>query len=101
SRSVCVVFAPTNAHFRKIASNVHEILSRGGRIILITDRQGMEFFAGESRASIQFLLVPESGEVSVAFVYSVVAQLLAYNTAKSMGRNTDRPRNLAKSVTVE
>jgi glucosamine--fructose-6-phosphate aminotransferase (isomerizing) len=101
SRSVSIVFAPSNAHFRKIASNVHEILARGGRIILLTDRRGMDFFAGESQTAIQFILVPDSGDASVAFVYSVVAQLLAYNTAKSMGRNTDRPRNLAKSVTVE
>jgi glucosamine--fructose-6-phosphate aminotransferase (isomerizing) len=100
-RSVSVIFAPSNAHFRKIASNVCEILARGGRVILLTDHQGMSFFADQASGAVQFILLPETGALSVVFVYSVAAQLLAYNTAKSLGRNTDRPRNLAKSVTVE
>jgi glucosamine--fructose-6-phosphate aminotransferase (isomerizing) len=98
-RSVSIILAPYNELFDKMASNVHEVLARGGRVVLVTDEIGAAKFKGES--GVVCVVVPTSGDVSCAFVYSIVAQMLAYNTARSLGRDLDRPRNLAKAVTVE
>ncbi|MFJ5488758.1 glutamine--fructose-6-phosphate transaminase (isomerizing), partial [Hansschlegelia beijingensis] len=92
-----VVLAPYDALFEKTASNMQEVAARGGRIVLITDREGAAH-AGDTLATI---VVPDSFAFVSPLIYAIPVQLLAYHTAVFMGTDVDQPRNLAKSVTVE
>jgi glucosamine--fructose-6-phosphate aminotransferase (isomerizing) len=78
----------------KLRNNIFEIQSRGGPVVLITDKE-QEHFKG-----IQ-ILVPQSNKYLSPIINGVVTQILAYETALILGNNVDQPRNLAKSVTVE
>ena len=93
-----IVMAPRTALFDKIVSNMQEVLARGGRIVLITDRQGRRM-AGDGLWRV--IEMPELPELVAPILYAVPAQLLAYHTAVAKGTDVDQPRNLAKSVTVE
>ncbi len=75
-------------------SNVQEVKARGGTVICITSGRPLE----DCDASI---VAPECDEVVSPLVFAPIYQLLAYYTAVNLGRNVDRPRALAKSVTVE
>lgn len=103
AHSVCIVLAPYDELFSKMLSNVQEIIARQGKVIFLTDKQGAESLLKQNISSQQLsiILAPETQNISKAFVYSVLCQILAYKTAKLKGCNIDRPRNLAKSVTVE
>jgi len=81
----------------KTLSNVEETVSRGANVITIA-REGDE---GAERIARVALPVPEAPEITSPLVSSVPLQLLAYYVAKSRGLDVDKPRNLAKSVTVE
>ena len=81
----------------KTLSNVEETVARGARVIAIA-REGDEAAGHVGRAT---LPVPETSEILSPFVCAVPLQLLAYRVAKARGLNVDKPRNLAKSVTVE
>ncbi|HXL68056.1 MAG TPA: glutamine--fructose-6-phosphate transaminase (isomerizing) [Xanthobacteraceae bacterium] len=93
-----VVIAPHDKVFDKTASNMHEVLARGGRIILVTDPKGAAA-AGISAETI--LTLPEMPATVTPLVYALPVQLLAYHVAVQRGTDVDQPRNLAKSVTVE
>ena len=93
-----VVMAPRDALFDKTTSNMHEVIARGGKVILITDEAGAAE-AGED-AWIT-LLMPKIAPILTPILYALPAQLLAYHTAVAKGTDVDQPRNLAKSVTVE
>ncbi|MCG6858112.1 MAG: glutamine--fructose-6-phosphate transaminase (isomerizing) [Salaquimonas sp.] len=93
-----VVVAPHDHLFEKTVSNMQEVAARGGRIILITDRQGA---AEASIATEHTLIMPDMPEIITPLAYALPVQLLAYHTAVVMGTDVDQPRNLAKSVTVE
>ncbi|MDJ1016066.1 MAG: glutamine--fructose-6-phosphate transaminase (isomerizing) [Paracoccaceae bacterium] len=93
-----IVMAPTDALFDKTVSNMQEVLARGGRIVLLTDRRGAETAAEGTMAVIE---MPEVPDLLAPILYAVPAQLLAYHTAVAKGTDVDQPRNLAKSVTVE
>jgi glucosamine--fructose-6-phosphate aminotransferase (isomerizing) len=93
-----VVIAPHDKVFDKTASNMHEVLARGGRIILVTDPKGAAS-AGISAETI--LTLPEMPATVTPLVYALPVQLLAYHVAVLRGTDVDQPRNLAKSVTVE
>lgn len=77
----------------------HEVspMARGGQIILISDKAGLE----EAGHSAHALTMPSVSPFIAPFVYAVPAQMLAYHTALARGTDVDQPRNLAKSVTVE
>jgi glucosamine--fructose-6-phosphate aminotransferase (isomerizing) len=93
-----VVIAPHDRVFEKTASNVHEVLARGGKVILLSDGRGI----GEiGLQKITPLMMPSMGENFAPIVYAVPLQLLAYHVALARGADIDKPRNLAKSVTVE
>ena len=92
-----VVVAPRDKHFEKTISNMHEVIARGGRPLLISDAQGIKD-AGAVWASIE---APETDPMLSPIVYSALVQMLAYFTATTKGTDVDQPRNLAKSVTVE
>ena len=94
----CVVVAPSDKHFEKTISNMHELIARGGRPVLISDAAGIAK-AGPVWASIE--TPPLTDPLLGPLVYAVPVQLLAYYTATAKGTDVDQPRNLAKSVTVE
>ncbi|NNE79357.1 MAG: glutamine--fructose-6-phosphate transaminase (isomerizing) [Silicimonas sp.] len=93
-----IVMAPANGLFDKTVSNMQEVMARGGKIVLITDRKGREM---ASEGTWQVIEMPEINELMAPLLYAVPAQLLAYHTADAKGTDVDQPRNLAKSVTVE
>ncbi|MDW3184503.1 glutamine--fructose-6-phosphate transaminase (isomerizing) [Roseobacter sp.] len=93
-----VVMAPRDALFDKTVSNMQEVIARKGRVILVSDRQGIEEAGDGTFASIELPTVPD---IMTPILYAIPAQLLAYHTAVAKGTDVDQPRNLAKSVTVE
>ena len=92
-----IVLAPRDALYDKTVSNMQEVMARQGRVILVSDRAGLDE-AGPVWAQLQMPSVPD---LLAPIVYAVPAQLLAYHTALARGTDVDQPRNLAKSVTVE
>ena len=81
----------------KTLSNVEETVARGARVIAIARADDVAAW----RVAQVMLPVPEVPEILSPLVCSVPLQLLAYHVAKARGLNVDKPRNLAKSVTVE
>ena len=93
-----IVMAPRDALFEKTVSNMQEVMARHGKVLLISDAQGVaEAGAGAWRT----LTLPDMPPVFAPILYALPAQLLAYHTAIAKGTDVDQPRNLAKSVTVE
>ncbi|MBI1365623.1 MAG: glutamine--fructose-6-phosphate transaminase (isomerizing) [Alphaproteobacteria bacterium] len=93
-----IVIAPPDALFEKTISNMHEVMARGGKALLISDRAGIAAAGDGLWASIE---APTVEPILAPIVYAVAIQLLAYYTATNKGTDVDQPRNLAKSVTVE
>jgi glucosamine--fructose-6-phosphate aminotransferase (isomerizing) len=93
-----IVVAPHDALFEKTASNMQEVASRGGRIILITDAKGAAECGIVPETTI---IMPDMDPTFAAIAYALPIQMIAYQTAVFMGKDVDQPRNLAKSVTVE
>ncbi|ESY87163.1 glucosamine--fructose-6-phosphate aminotransferase [Mesorhizobium sp. LNHC229A00] len=93
-----IVIAPHDRFFDKTVSNMQEVAARGGRIILITDKNGA---AASKLDTMHTLVLPVVDEIIAPMIFSLPIQLLAYHTALFMGTDVDQPRNLAKSVTVE
>ena len=90
--------APSGPLFPKMASNVQEVIARGGRVILISDKPGIERAGAGAEYTIE---LPEVDPFVAPLLYAIPVQLLAYHTAVFKGTDVDQPRNLAKSVTVE
>jgi len=84
--------------FSTTMSNIQEIKARGGRIILITDILGSK---KAKKYCNQIILMPKTNFLSSPIIYSIPIQLIAYFLAVKLKRDVDKPRNLAKSVTVE
>lgn len=93
-----IVVAPYDKWFEKTVSNMQEVAARGGRIILITDKQGAAIAGLKTLSTI---VLPDVPEFVSPIIYSIPIQLIAYHTAVLLGTDVDQPRNLAKSVTVE
>ncbi|MEN3974656.1 glutamine--fructose-6-phosphate transaminase (isomerizing) [Emcibacter sp. SYSU 3D8] len=93
-----VVLAPSDRLFAKTVSNMHEVIARGGRILLVTDVAGAKA-TGDGAA--WMLVLPDMHEFVAPILQAIPVQLLAYHAAVSKGTDVDQPRNLAKSVTVE
>src|SRR5674476_979495 len=93
-----IVIAPFDRVFEKTVSNMQEVAARGGKIILVTDRQGAKEAPVDST---EVIVLPDMASTVTPLVYAVVVQLIAYHTAAAIGTDVDQPRNLAKSVTVE
>jgi glutamine---fructose-6-phosphate transaminase (isomerizing) len=92
------VIAPGDMTFEKTMSNMHEVMAREGRTILITDQKGASL---ASLGSPTLLVLPNMPTFVMPLVFALPLQLLAYHTALILGTDVDQPRNLAKSVTVE
>lgn len=93
-----VIIAPPDALFSKTLSNLREVSSRGGKVILISNRSGIDECKDYIRAS---FCMPDVHPLLQALLYTIPLQLIAYHTALLRGNDVDQPRNLAKSVTVE
>jgi glucosamine--fructose-6-phosphate aminotransferase (isomerizing) len=92
-----VTVAPNDALLEKLKSNMHEVRARGGVLYVLADADSHI----ESGEGIHVIRMPEHyGELS-PLLHVVPLQLLAYHTACARGTDVDKPRNLAKSVTVE
>lgn len=92
-----VAVAPNDDLLEKLKSNLEEVRSRGGELFVFADRQAG--FTSEARVTV--LPMPHCPEVIKPIVYTVALQLLSYHVAVQKGTDVDKPRNLAKSVTVE
>ncbi|HAE75443.1 MAG TPA: glutamine--fructose-6-phosphate aminotransferase, partial [Alphaproteobacteria bacterium] len=93
-----IVIAPKDQWFDKVASNMQEVAARGGKVVLISDNEGVDI-AGETAWAT--LRLPNVHSFVAPILYSIPVQLLAYHIAVLKGTDVDQPRNLAKSVTVE
>ncbi len=93
-----IVLAPSGPLFEKTVSNMQEVQARGGKVVLVSDYDGVQA-AGEG--CIATITMPKVHPLIAPMVYAVPVQLLAYHVAVAKGTDVDQPRNLAKSVTVE
>ena len=92
-----VFLAPKDAVYAKVVSNMQEVRARGGRIIVVTSEGN-----GDLRHLVDHqLCVPAAASLLSPLLTVIPLQLLAYHIAVRRGCDVDRPRNLAKSVTVE
>ncbi|MDO5653876.1 MAG: glutamine--fructose-6-phosphate transaminase (isomerizing) [Brachymonas sp.] len=92
-----VIVAPNNALIEKLKSNMQEIHARGGELYVLADADTNI----ERAEGIHVLPMPEYYGALSPILHAVPLQLLAYHTACAKGTDVDKPRNLAKSVTVE
>jgi glucosamine--fructose-6-phosphate aminotransferase (isomerizing) len=95
-----VVIAPPDRHFDKTISNMHEVIARGAKCLLLSSEEGLRR-AGHVEELLGSLALPEVEDDLSPLIYALPIQLLAYHTAVLKGTDVDQPRNLAKSVTVE
>ena len=93
-----IVLAPSGPLFEKTVSNMQEVQARGGRVVLISDAEGI---AAAGEGAIATLEMPRVHPLIAPLLYAIPVQLLAYHVAVFKGTDVDQPRNLAKSVTVE
>jgi len=92
-----VVIAPNDSLLEKVKSNMQEVRARGGELFVFAD-QDSNFNASEG---VHVIRTPHHAGVLSPVVHTIPVQLLAYHTALARGTDVDKPRNLAKSVTVE
>ena len=93
-----IVIAPSDDLFEKTASNVQEVIARGGRVIFLSDKAGIDRLGDLAAATLE---LPAVDPFVAPILYAIPVQLLAYHVAVLKGTDVDQPRNLAKSVTVE
>jgi glucosamine--fructose-6-phosphate aminotransferase (isomerizing) len=93
-----IVIAPKDSLFEKTASNMQEVIARGGRVIFMSDTEGIKDLGKLAAATVA---LPVVADFVTPILYAIPVQLLAYHTAVLKGTDVDQPRNLAKSVTVE
>lgn len=93
-----IVIAPSGPLFEKTVSNMQEVQARGGKVVLISDYDGV---AAAGEGCMATITMPKVHPLIAPLVYAVPVQLLAYHVAVAKGTDVDQPRNLAKSVTVE
>ena len=93
-----IVVAPNDQWFDKVASNMAEVAARGGKVVLISDAEGVAKTGDTAWATVT---LPDVHPFVAPILYSIPVQLLAYHIAVLKGTDVDQPRNLAKSVTVE
>ncbi len=92
-----VTVAPNTALLEKLKSNLEEVRSRGGELYVFADRDAHI----QPASNLHVLEMPHVPELLAPIVYTIPLQLLSYHVAVLKGTDVDKPRNLAKSVTVE
>jgi len=93
-----VVLAPRDNYYKKTISNMQEVIARGAKVLLITNKSKDEVISENIWETIE---VESTNEDLLPFLLTVPLQKLAYYSALKKGFDIDKPRNLAKSVTVE
>ncbi len=93
-----VVIAPRDEYYKKTMSNMQEVIARGAKVLLITNKSTDEIFSENIWQKIE---VENTDDDLLPFLITIPLQKLAYYTALKKGYDIDKPRNLAKSVTVE
>ena len=93
-----VVLAPRDNYYKKTISNMQEVIARGAKVLLITNKSKDEVFSENIWETIE---VESTNEDLLPFLLTIPLQKLAYYSALKKGYDIDKPRNLAKSVTVE
>src|ERR1051326_6304505 len=93
-----VFIAPDDAVFSKNRNNIEQVKARKGPIIVLTSGDGTKQLKGVADGIIE---IPRAPEFATPVLSAIPLQLLAYHVAVELGRDVDKPRNLAKSVTVE
>ena len=93
-----VVLAPRDEYFKKTISNMQEVIARGAKVLLITNKSKDEVLHENIWQSIK---VENTNDDLLPFLITIPLQKLAYHSALNKGYDIDKPRNLAKSVTVE
>src|SRR4051812_46232148 len=93
-----VFITPDDAVFSKNMNNMEQVKARKGPIIAVTSGNGAKHLKGVAN---EIIVLPEAPEYVMPILSVVPLQLLAYHLAVQLGRDVDKPRNLAKSVTVE
>ena len=93
-----VVIAPRDDYYAKTISNMQEVISRGAKVLLITNKSKDEIY---SENIWQTIKVENTDDNLLPFLITIPLQKLAYHSALNKGFDIDKPRNLAKSVTVE
>ena len=93
-----VVLAPRDNHYKKTISNMQEVIARGAKVLLITNKSKDEIHSENIWETIE---VESLSEDLLPFLTTIPLQKLAYYSALQKGYDIDKPRNLAKSVTVE
>ena len=92
-----IVLSPKDKYFEKTISNMQEVIARGGKVIMITDDTSTTM-----NENIRFKFqIPKTNSTLNSFLLSIPIQFLAYHVALLKNCDIDKPRNLAKSVTVE
>jgi len=92
-----VVLAPKDKYFEKTISNMQEVIARGGKVFLFTDDDS-EIISENIRYKFN---IPKCNDYIKPFLLTLPLQMLAYYVASFKNCDIDKPRNLAKSVTVE
>ncbi len=93
-----VVLAPRDNYYKKTISNMQEVIARGAKVLLITNKSKDEIISENIWETIE---VESTNEDLLPFLLTIPLQKLAYYSALKKGYDIDKPRNLAKSVTVE
>ena len=93
-----VVLAPRDSHYKKTISNMQEVIARGAKVLLVTNKSKDEI---QSENIWETIEVENLTEDLIPFLTTIPLQKLAYYSALQKGYDIDKPRNLAKSVTVE
>ncbi len=93
-----VVLAPRDNYYKKTISNMQEVIARGAKVLLITNKSSDEIISENIWETIE---VESTNEDLLPFLLTLPLQKLAYYSALKKGFDIDKPRNLAKSVTVE
>ena len=93
-----VVLAPRDEYYKKTISNMQEVIARGAKVLLITNKSKSEIHSENIWETIE---VENTNDDLLPFLLTIPLQKLAYYSALKKGYDIDKPRNLAKSVTVE
>ena len=93
-----IVLAPRDSYYKKTISNMQEVIARGAKVLLITNKSKDEIFSENLWETLE---VETTNDDLLPFLITIPLQKLAYYSALQKGFDIDKPRNLAKSVTVE
>ena len=92
-----IAIAPNDALLEKLKSNLQEVRARGGELYVLADQDSQV----QAQEGVHLIKLPEHAGLLSPILHTIPLQMLAYHTALQKGTDVDKPRNLAKSVTVE